>query len=288
MTSIAVNEIVLIAFLYSAMCLFLITPIAFGLSYFVALTARPSERAAWTSGVAFVIVTSIFLFGGVSFLAITAPLAALPGGMIAYWFCRRKFQKAWQEDSDVAKEGQIPLDLLGRPDLSYYKHDAVWYATIHANSLLDDGNFSDRVHASWGLIANGATSIPYALSMLESASPDARADGAGILSAIGKPDSIVNFLIRALAKETETEARDSLIQALGVLGNQAAISALATFIESEATDGDTQWTAIESLGRIVQRSFVDETDPIASARAWLESSSSGDTSSGRALGTEEF
>ena len=69
--------------------------------------------------------------------------------------------------------------------------------------------------------------------------------------------------------ETDEEARDSLIQALGGLRNRAAIPALAALIEDEDADGDTRWTAVESLGRIVRRRFLDKPDPVAAARDWI-------------------
>jgi len=72
-----------------------------------------------------------------------------------------------------------------------------------------------------------------------------------------------------LAAETDVEARDSLIQALGGLRNRAAIPALAALIEDEDADSDTRWTAVESLGRIVRRRFLDKSDPVAAARDWI-------------------
>ena len=40
-------------------------------------------------------------------------------------------------------------------------------------------------------------------------------------------------------------------------------------IDYEDADGDTRWTAVESLGRIVRRHFLDKPDPVAAARAWI-------------------
>ena len=76
-------------------------------------------------------------------------------------------------------------------------------------------------------------------------------------------------LLGALAAETDVEARDSLILALGTLRNRAAIPALAALIEDEDADGDTRWTALESLGRIVRRRFLEKPGPIAAARNWI-------------------
>jgi hypothetical protein len=53
------------------------------------------------------------------------------------------------------------------------------------------------------------------------------------------------------------------------LRNRAAIPALAVVIDDEDADGDTRWTAVESLGRVVRRRFLDKPDPVAAARAWI-------------------
>ena len=62
--------------------------------------------------------------------------------------------------------------------------------------------------------------------MLLSAKPAAREDGAGILAEIGKGEGVVQSVLVALAGETDVQARDSLIQALGGLRNRAAIPRL--------------------------------------------------------------
>ena len=168
-----------------------------------------------------------------------------------------------------AEEDRIPIDPSGRPDLSYYTQSAEYYAAMHARAIAPGGTFAERSHGSWGLIAKGKEAIPHALAMLASAEPDAREDGAGILAEVGKGADVVQSVLAALAAETDVEARDSLIQALGGLRNRAAIPALAAVIDDEEADGDTRWTAVESLGRIIRRRFLDKPDPVAAARAWI-------------------
>ena len=168
-----------------------------------------------------------------------------------------------------AEEDRIPTDSSGRPDLAYYTRDVAYYAAMHARAIAPGGAFNERTHGCWGLIANGEAAIPQALAMLTSVNAHAREDGAGILAEIGKSPDVVQSLLAALATETADEARDSLIQALGGLRNRAAVPALVALIESESTDGDTRWTAMESLGRIVRRRFLDKPDPVVAVGKWI-------------------
>ena len=167
------------------------------------------------------------------------------------------------------EEDRVPIDSSGRPDLSYYTRSAEYYAAMHARAIAPGGTFAERTHGCWGLIAKGKEAISYALAMTASAKPDAREDGAAILAKIGKGESVVQSLLGALSVEIDVEARDSLIQALGGLRNRDAIPALAALIDDEDIDGDTRWTAVESLGWIVRRRFLDRPDPVAAARDWI-------------------
>jgi HEAT repeat protein len=170
----------------------------------------------------------------------------------------------------------IPTDSSGRPDSSYLTHSAQHYAAMHEAALGSTAHdearmaFNQRVIATWGLIARGAEAVPYALAMLKSANPEAREDGAAILAEIGRSESTVGQLLKALAVETEPQARDSLVLTLGALRNRAAIPALVEIIEDEGADGDTRWCAVECLGKIVRRRFLDRDDPYASARDWID------------------
>ena len=176
------------------------------------------------------------------------------------------------------KESSIPVDARGRPDLSGYTDTAAYYAAMHDQALKAmrvagyDARleFARRVHGTWGLIANGADAIPYAMAMLKSKESDAREDGAAILGEIGKNSGAVEELVNALESEVDVQARDSIILALGRMKNRAAIPALAALIENENTDGDTQWTAVESLGRIVRKRFLARPEPVAAAVEWLK------------------
>jgi HEAT repeat protein len=177
------------------------------------------------------------------------------------------------------KEDRIPVNEKGRPDLAGYTDSADYYVAMY-QQYLDaspasrkyDANlaFRRRAHATWGLIANGPAAVPHAVAMLTSKHADAREDGAAILAAVGMDDHAVGHVLRALASETDPVARDSLIVALGAFKNRIAIPLLADLIRNEATDNDTRWTAVESLGRIVRRRFLNQVEPVTAALEWLD------------------
>lgn len=175
------------------------------------------------------------------------------------------------------KENEFPTDEKGKPDLRYYDEPPAYYAAMHAQAMRDSRNreadskqaFARRVHGCWGLIAKGQDSIPFALDMLASGNPDAREDGAAILAEVGRNETVVTRLLAALDGEADTQARDSIVQALGGLRNKMAIPALAAMIEDDNTDGDTRWMAVESLGKVVRRRFLAQPDPVAAALDWI-------------------
>ena len=176
------------------------------------------------------------------------------------------------------KENSYPVDERGKPDLSYYRDGPEYYAAMHEEyrrAVRTPGHeskleFGRRVHSAWGLIAQGAASVPYAIAMLESGDSATREDGAGVLAQIGRDPAVVTALLDQLAVESDTVARDGIILALGALKSLAAIPALGAIIRDPKADGDTRWTAAESLGRIVRRRFERQPDAIEAAIAWLD------------------
>jgi HEAT repeat protein len=130
---------------------------------------------------------------------------------------------------------------------------------------------SRGVNAQWGLIAKGADAIPYALRLLASKEPQAREDAAGIFAVLGRQTGIVDHLLKALERETDQTARDSLVLALGQLRARKAIPVLARIIQDPAAEGDNRWNAVESLGLIVRRRFIRQPDPVNAALEWLAS-----------------
>jgi hypothetical protein len=85
--------------------LLMIAAFSSGLRYFVALSSPPTQRAAWTAGSAYLITTTILIFVGISGYELLVPLAALPGGLIAFWFWRLDFRRAWIEDPESIPDG---------------------------------------------------------------------------------------------------------------------------------------------------------------------------------------
>ena len=67
----------------------------------------------------------------------------------------------------------------------------------------------------------------------------------------------------------DLDAIVELIQ-LGPFRSRVAIPVLADLIRNETTDKDTQWTAVESLGRIVRRRFLNQAQPVQAALEWLD------------------
>ena len=179
------------------------------------------------------------------------------------------------------KEESYPVDERGRPDLRFYTDSLGYYMQMYEQHLgalqgkKEPGyeielSFRRRVHGMWGLIANGAAAASYALNLLGRSIPEAREDGAAILAELGRDHAAVDRLIENLHSETDTKARDSVISALGRLKNKKAIPSLAAIIRDASTDGDTKWTAVESLGLIVRRRFLKQENPIQAAMLWLD------------------
>ncbi|HMF13251.1 MAG TPA: HEAT repeat domain-containing protein [Gemmataceae bacterium] len=180
------------------------------------------------------------------------------------------------------KEAKYPVDARGRPDLRYYTDSLEYYVQMYEQHLGTlqgkkgvgyeiERAFSRRVHGMWGLISKGAAAAPFALSLLGRSVPEAREDGAAILAELGRDEVVVDTLLERLKSETDATAKDSMILALGRLKNKKAIPSLATIIRDAATDGDTKWTAVESLGLIVRKRFLKQENPVQSAMAWLAS-----------------
>jgi HEAT repeat protein len=129
--------------------------------------------------------------------------------------------------------------------------------------------FKRRVHAMWGLIAKGVEAIPYALTLLRRPEAEAREDAAAILETVGKDNVVVDELLKSLESETTLTVKDSLLIAVGRFKSRKAIPLLAKIIRNQREDLDTRWTAVESLGLIVRRRFLNQTDPVQSAIDWL-------------------
>lgn len=69
----------------------------------------------------------------------------------------------------------------------------------------------------------------------------------------------------------ELQAVDAAIGALAEIGHPAGIPFLRAvlFSEDEWLSGDSQWSAADTLGRLVGQPFMEAADPVGAARAWL-------------------
>jgi hypothetical protein len=178
------------------------------------------------------------------------------------------------------KEASYPVDARGQPDLSYYMDSLDYYIQMyeqHLGTLKGKKGlgyeielaFSRRVHGMWGLIAKKDAAAPYAISLLGRSIPEAREDGAAILAELGRDDAVVDKLIQCLNTENDDSARASIILSLGRMKNKKAIPTLAAIIRDPAPDDDTQHTAVESLGLIVRKRFLNQENPLQAAITWL-------------------
>jgi len=70
------------------------------LSYFVALRSPPSQRAAWTAGIAYLLVALILIFGFLPGYELVSVLAAIPAALVVFLGCRLIFQRAWIDAAD--------------------------------------------------------------------------------------------------------------------------------------------------------------------------------------------
>ncbi len=86
--------------------LLIITMISLGLKFFVALRSPPTQRAAWTAGLSYILTTMVFVFGGVEGYEWAAPLVALPGALIVFWFWRKDFRRGWVDDPERLADGR--------------------------------------------------------------------------------------------------------------------------------------------------------------------------------------
>lgn len=81
---------------------------SFFLSFFVALKAEPTRRAAWTAGLAYAGITLLCLLSLQETLGswmLLLPFAFIPHGLLVYWYWRRELQAAWVEGEQELLDG---------------------------------------------------------------------------------------------------------------------------------------------------------------------------------------
>jgi len=68
------------------------------LVWFVALNARPLQRAAWTAGLAYLIISPGYFFANLDGFEIAVGLlAAIPMALIIFWYWHGDFRRHWIE-----------------------------------------------------------------------------------------------------------------------------------------------------------------------------------------------
>ena len=129
--------------------------------------------------------------------------------------------------------------------------------------------YDRRVRAVWGLSVRARESLPFALEMLASRNSEIRADATSILGRLRDDPGAVGALVASLEQEREAEALDATLVALAQIKSPRAVPALARLIRDESTDGDTRFTAAQTLGSTVGKRF-DRERTVEDALAWLD------------------
>jgi HEAT repeat protein len=173
--------------------------------------------------------------------------------------------------------------------VSYYTESAEFYyqlivdsaphlkdkrrAATDADREMASTAYNRMVEATWGLIACGAGSTPYAIALARSKDRDHREMAANVFCGLRDPErapQIIEEIRKLLSTENDRLVIDSLLGALGPLRSREAIPDLAKFILDESEDGDTRDTAATSLGQIVRKRFdKSEGSTVEKAKQWL-------------------
>lgn len=99
------SDALLVAFIFVGLPFAIIAPTSWLLHYFVALNSPPTARAAWTVGVSYLVAVAIWLSGGPSDVRWQGPFAAIPAGLLAFWFWQNDFRRDWIDDAQGVPEG---------------------------------------------------------------------------------------------------------------------------------------------------------------------------------------
>ena len=162
-----------------------------------------------------------------------------------------------------------------QPAAKYYQQYlealAAWKGVRRGDRKASRDLWTRQVMASWGLLTRGRESLPFALQLIHSDDTDAREQGASLLGSLGKAPSVTDELVKMLESETDDVARDSAIIALGEMRSKRALPTLEKILRDTTADGDTRWTAGESVGRVVRRRFGKSGGSVTDeAIAWLD------------------
>lgn len=99
------TELLKLVFILFGIGLVFVALTSWALMLFVALRSPPSQRAAWTAGLAYLIDCSIIIFSDLGRAGEWAPLVFLPGALAVFWFWRWDFRRGWIEKPELTPEG---------------------------------------------------------------------------------------------------------------------------------------------------------------------------------------
>ena len=193
---------------------------------------------------------------------------------------RRRLLRRFPNHRELIDSREIPHEHATGPDLTYYIESAQFYYELIVESApeMDDPQLSSRdynriVHASWGMIAQGADAVPFAIKLVRSSNRDQREAAGNVFCGLRDPARLPDILSQihaTLANETDQLVLDTLLGALGSLRSRESIPVLAPYILNESVDPDTRDNAACSLGQIVRKRFdKSAVGTIPAACEWL-------------------
>lgn len=188
----------------------------------------------------------------------------------------------------------IPHEYKKGPDLSYYTETAEFYYNLAVDASrwfkksfkhatreeIDTGSsiaYNRLVNASWGMIACGAESLPYAVTLSRSSHWDLNEVASNVWCGLQDPDrvdSVLRWVYSHLDSSPSEPDLLALLEYLGYLRNKSAIAVLSPYLLDNSRTEAVRLTAAISLGRIARKRFeraATSSEAIQAAAAWLAS-----------------
>jgi hypothetical protein len=195
------------------------------------------------------------------------------------------------------EEAHYPRDGEGAPDLTRFVRPVEHYARYideylesldsprvaprGAPPLASEGqgyDYQKYVLGQWGLIARGPSeALPTVLRLLQHRIPEGRQAAAGVLGAWADRGTAIEEVMLASAERelagpaADIETLSTLIGILGRARSEASLPLLARVLrDPNSSNGDVDWCAIEAIGEIAGRKFVEGPDAKQAAERWLQ------------------
>jgi len=139
-------------------------------------------------------------------------------------------------------------------------------------------DYQKYVLGQWGLIARGPSeALPTVLRLLQHRIPEGRQAASGVLGAWANGGTAIEELVLATAEKelagpaADIETLSTLIGILGRARSEASLPLLARVLrDPNSCNGDVDWCAIEAIGEIAGRNFVEGPDAKQAAERWLQ------------------